>query len=129
MKTVRVFLLDAGGCGACAAEVWTTVELSPELSWAPGPGHTDVVALTGSPLPSIRAAVLALVREFFAGRIPIIVVGRCALDGYPYGQTGVRTLSDIPIHAKLEACPPLPSIMLETFVDAAGALEHRDHVL
>ena len=118
MKPARVFLLNTGGCGACAAEVWATVELADELVWAPGPGHADVVALTGSITPATREAVLSLYLEFFADQTPVVVVGRCALDGYPFGQGGVRHLTDIEVAHKVEACPPLPSIILDTLLHA-----------
>ena len=119
MRAVRVFLLDTGGCGACAAEVWATVEASPELDWAPGPAHADVVALAGSITPATRDVVLALYQEFFAGRVPVVVVGRCAIDGYPYGEGGIRMLGEIAVHRKIETCPPLPSIILEALLHAA----------
>lgn len=118
MKPARVFLLDTGGCGACAAEVWATVELSDELVWAPGPAHADVVALTGSISPATRETVLALYLEFFVDQTPVVVVGRCALDGYPFAQGGVRYLAQIEVTRKIEVCPPLPSIILDTLLGA-----------
>ena len=126
MKPARVFLLDTGGCGACAAEVWATVELSDELVWAPGPGHADVVVLTGSITPATREAVLSLYLEFFADQIPVVAVGRCAVDGYPFGQGGVRHLAEIEVARKVEVCPPLPSIILETLLHAVRHWQTND---
>lgn len=122
MRTVRVFLLDTGGCGACAAEVWAAVEVSPELDWASGPGEADVVALTGLVPPGTHDVVLGLYRELWAGRVPVVVVGRCAVEGYPFGQGGVRSLGELVVDRKVDSCPPLPSIVAEAVLSAANAL-------
>lgn len=113
----RVFHLDTGGCGACAVELWAAVESSPELQWAAGPDQADVVALTGSLTPATRAAALALYQDHWAGRVPVIAVGRCAVDGYPYGRGGV-VAAGIEIQGKVEACPPLPTIILYGLLNA-----------
>jgi Ni,Fe-hydrogenase III small subunit len=118
MMPVRVFHLDTGGCGACAVEVWATIELSRELQWAAGPGYADVVALTGSIMPSVREAVRALYDQYFAGRVPVVAIGRCAVDGYPFGKYGVKALDDIACVARIEACPPDPAIILEALLSA-----------
>lgn len=121
MIPVRVFHLDTGGCGACAVEVWTTVELSRELQWAAGPGYADVVALTGSVMPAVREAVQALYDEYFAGRVPVVAIGRCAIDGYPFGKHGVKALDNLICAAKIESCPPDPAIILEVLLSTVVA--------
>src|SRR5688572_1040767 len=113
MRTWRVLHLDTGGCGACAAEVWAAVETIAELDWAPGPAQADVVALTGSIAPAMRDALLAVYHTFIEGRVPVVVVGRCAVDGYPFGKGGIRTVPEIAVAARVEACPPLPRIIQE----------------
>ena len=125
MRPVRVFHLDTGGCGACAAELWATVESSRELQWAPGPGQADVVALTGSILPPTRDAVLTLYYEFFAERVPIVAIGRCAVDGSPYGRGGIVALEEMRVQRTLEACPPLPTIILDALLDVARQARER----
>ncbi len=119
MRTLRVYHLDTGGCGACAAEVWTAVELSGALVWAAGPAQADVVALTGSLTPSTREAVLALYRRFWVDRVPVLAIGRCAIDGYPFGRLGVAAVEGLHIQGKVEACPPTPSIVLYALLSAA----------
>ena len=116
MTAVRVWHLDTGGCGACAAEVWAAVESSRELQWAPGPDQADVVALTGSITPATRDAVLDLYHTFIAGRVPVVAVGRCAIDGYPFGAGGLVALGEIAVQARVESCPPLPPIILDTLL-------------
>ena len=119
MTTLRVFHLDTGGCGACAAEVWATVEASPELHWAPGPAQADVVALTGTLTPATRGAMLALYHEYWQDRVPIIAIGRCAIDGYPFGRGGLAAVGEISVRGKVAACPPLPEVILQALLNVA----------
>ena len=121
MTAVRVWHLDIGGCGACAAEVWAAVESSRELQWAPGPDQADVVALTGPITPAARDAVLDLYHTFIAGRVPVVAVGRCAIDGYPYGNGGLVAGGEIAVQARVEACPPLPLIILDTLLGVVSS--------
>ena len=125
MTAIRVLHLDTGGCGACAAEVWATVESSPELQWAPGPLQADVVALTGSITPATRDALRGMYQTFIAGRVPIVVVGRCAIDGYPYGRGGIVAWGELAVQRRVEGCPPLPSIILEALLNAAATPRER----
>ncbi len=120
MTPFRVFHLDTGGCGACAMELWAAVEASRELQWASGPGQADVVALTGSVTPPTREAVVALYRQFWEGRVPVVAVGRCALDGYPYGRGGIAVVDAIQVQGKVEACPPLPAIILYALLNVVA---------
>jgi Ni,Fe-hydrogenase III small subunit len=123
MSAVRVFHLDTGGCGACAVELWSTVEVTRDLDWAPGPAQADVVALTGSLLPAMRDAVIGLYREYWEDRVPIVVVGRCAIDGYPYGRGGIASVSEIRTQGRVEACPPMPQIIVYALLNAVEPLE------
>lgn len=122
-RTVRVFHVCAGDCGACAAEVWAAVEGSPELEWAATPQTADVFALTGSVPAASRNAVLTVYNAFVqhAGEPiqPIVVVGRCAIDGYPYGKGGVAALPMIAVRRKVDGCPPLTDVVVEALIEAA----------
>src|SRR4051812_2718688 len=122
MTVTRVFHLDTGGCGACALEVWATVETSPELQWASSPLHADVVALTGSLTAATRELVLTIYRDYLAGRVPIVVVGRCAIDGYPYGKGGIKALDDMVVQGKIMTCPPPPAVCFDCLLSPAAAL-------
>ena len=121
MSATRVFHLDTGGCGACAVEVWAAVESSRELEWAVGPQQADVVALTGSITPATREAVLTLYRTYFAGRVPVVAIGRCAIDGHPYGKGGLAVATELVTHGRVEACPPVPLVILDTLLAAASS--------
>lgn len=116
---MRVFHLNAGDCGACAAEVWAAVEGSPELGWAATPQDADVIALTGSVPATIRAAVLGVVGTLRPERQPLVAVGRCAIDGHPFGKGGVAALPDIATRRKVDGCPPLTELVADALLEAA----------
>jgi Ni,Fe-hydrogenase III small subunit len=118
MSSLRVFHLDTGGCGACAAELWASVESSRDLLWAPGPAQADVVALTGCLTPATRDAVVTLYHQFWEGRVPLVAIGRCAIDGYPYGKLGVAATPDIRVQGQVESCPPLPAMIVDALLNA-----------
>lgn len=122
-RAVRVFHVCAGDCGACAAEVWTAVEGSPELAWAATPQLADVIALTGSIPPPTRNALqtmyAALIHPEGAQRIPLVVVGRCAIDGHPFGKGGIAALPDIEVRRKVDGSPPLTEVVAEALIEAA----------
>lgn len=118
-RIVRVFHLCAGDCGACAAEVWAAVEGSPALTWAATPQAADVVALTGSVPPTSRGAMLTTYTALIQGRIPVVVIGRCAIDGYPFGKGGIAALPDIETRRKVDGYPPIVEHVVEALLDAA----------
>lgn len=122
-RPVRVFHVCAGDCGACAAEVWAAVESSAELTWAATPQSADVIALTGSVPPAVRSAVLALYASLIqpdgGRRLPLVAVGRCAIDGYPYGKGGIAALPEIEARRKVDGCPPLTETVAEALTEVA----------
>jgi Ni,Fe-hydrogenase III small subunit len=118
-RPVRVFHLNAGDCGACAAEVWAAVEGSSDLTWAATPQSADVIALTGSiPAPG-RNALLAIYTSQIKGRLPLVAVGRCAIDGHPFGKGGIAALPEIEARRKVDGCPPLVDGVIEALVQSA----------
>ncbi len=118
-RPVRVFHLGAGDCGACAAEVWAAVEGSSDLCWAATPQSADVIALTGSiPAPS-RNALLAVYAAQVKDRLPLVAVGRCAIDGHPFGKGGIAALPEIEARRKVDGCPPLVDGVIEALVQSA----------
>jgi Ni,Fe-hydrogenase III small subunit len=117
-RAVRVFHLCAGDCGACAAEVWAAVEGSPDLDWAATPQSADVVALTGSIPAASRTALLSIYTSQIKGRLPLVVVGRCAIDGHPFGKGGIAALPEIEARRKVDGCPPLVDGVVEALVQS-----------
>jgi Ni,Fe-hydrogenase III small subunit len=118
-RAVRVFHLCAGDCGACAAEVWAAVEGSSELDWAATPQSADVIALTGSIPPASRNALLAIYGSLIKDRLPLVAVGRCAIDGHPFGKGGIAALPEIAARRKVDGCPPLVEGVVEALLESA----------
>ena len=118
-RTIKVFHMCAGDCGACAAEVWAAVEGSKQLAWAATPQSADVVALTGSIPPASRGTVMHTYTTLIQGRLPLVAVGRCAVDGYPYGKGGIAALPEIAARRKVDGCPPLTETVTEALLEAA----------
>lgn len=118
-RPVRVFHVGAGDCGACAAEVWAAVEGSAELTWAATPQSADLIVLTGSVPAAMRNAVQSLYTGLVRDQLPLVVVGRCAIDGYPFGKAGVAALPDMTVQRKVDGCPPLTEMVTETLIQAA----------
>lgn len=122
-RAIRVFHICAGDCGACAAEVWAAVEGSPNLTWAATPQIADVIALTGSVPPATRNALLSIYASLInvkgEQRLPLVVVGRCAIDGYPFGKGGIAALPEITARRKVDGCPPLTDVVAEALIEAA----------
>jgi|GEM_PF-705772 len=117
-RRIRVFHICAADCGACAAEVWAAVEGSPDLSWAPTPQSADVVVLTGAIPTPIRSAIQNVHAQLLADQLPLIVVGRCAIDGHPFAKGGVAALPEIAVRRKVDGCPPQPSAIVEAVLKA-----------
>ena len=115
----KVFHLCAGDCGACAAEVWAAVEGTPQLAWAATPQLADVVALTGSIPAAGRSALLTTFTALVQGQLPMVAIGRCAIDGYPFGKGGIAALPEIAARRKVDGCPPLTDNVVEALLEAA----------
>ena len=115
---VRVYRVNTGSCGGCDVEIEAAVASSPELAWAEAPERADVLLLTGPITSGCRPAFLALYKEL-SGRVPLLAVGRCAIDGHPFGRGGVAELPEA--HARtLDGCPPAPGAIVEAIRRAAA---------
>ncbi|HJZ47361.1 MAG TPA: NADH:ubiquinone oxidoreductase [Roseiflexaceae bacterium] len=108
---IKVYRINTGSCGGCDVEIEAAVAHSRELSWADSPHTADALLLTGPLTTSSRPAFLALWSEL-GGRIPLLAVGRCAIDGHPFGRGGVAELSQVKARL-LEGCPPAPGAIVE----------------
>ena len=81
---------------------------------------------TGSPIPDpnragpatlVRAGAATLLVD--AGRVPLLAVGRCAIDGHPFGRGGVAEVAELRART-LDGCPPLPGAIADGIRKAAG---------
>jgi Ni,Fe-hydrogenase III small subunit len=120
---VRVYRVNTGSCGGCDVEIEAAVATSAELAWAEAPAHADVLLLTGPITSGSRPAFLALCREL-AGRVPLLAVGRCAIDGHPFGRGGVAELPEARART-LDGCPPTPGAIVDAIKRAAMEGPHN----
>lgn len=104
---IKLYRMNTGSCGACDAEIESAVFLNRDFVWAGDPLEADVLLLTGPLLGQSKAAFLAVYRELEA-TVPLIAVGRCAIDGHPFGRGGLAENPDIVATRNVDGCPPEP---------------------
>lgn len=108
---IRVYRINTGSCGGCDVEIEAAVAGSRELAWADSPYSADALLLTGPLTAGSRPTFLALWNEL-GERLPLLAVGRCAIDGHPFGRGGIAELPQIEARL-LEGCPPAPGAIVE----------------
>jgi ech hydrogenase subunit C len=117
-NTLRIFRIDAAGCGGCALELDALAALSPErgkpaVEWVSDPSRADLLVITGGPnLRSSRLMENALKRMPHHARIA--AVGTCACSGGIFAQFEQMTAVDVilPVHMYIRGCAPSPHAVL-----------------
>lgn len=109
---IKVYRINTGSCGGCDVEIAAALASSADLAWATSPTNADVLLLTGPLTISSRPAFLALWREL-GGQVPLLAIGRCAIDGHPFGRGGLAEQPEISARLKLDGCPPEPRAIAE----------------
>jgi Ni,Fe-hydrogenase III small subunit len=109
---IKVYRINTGSCGGCDLEIAAVVAASADLAWADSPADADVLLLTGPLTIGSRAAFMALWRSL-GGQIPLLAIGRCAIDGHPFGRGGLAEAPEISARLKLDGCPPEPRAIAE----------------
>lgn len=104
---IKVYRVNTGSCGGCDVEIDFAVQYSADLEWAASPADADALLLTGPLASGSRAAFLALLDEL-GGRVPLLAIGRCAIDGHPFGRGGLAENPTVVARLKLDGCPPEP---------------------
>ncbi len=114
MAMVRVYRLNTGSCGACDVAINEAVTAHAKLAWADTPQTADALLLTGPITPSSKTALLSLLRD--VDTVPIFAIGRCAIDGHPFGKGGIQMVEEIVIQMqhRLDECPPSPETIAQT---------------
>lgn len=110
-----VYRLNTGSCGGCDSEIEAAIATDANLDYASTPLEADLLLLTGPVTHSSKAALQRILRE--AGEKPLLVVGRCAIDGYPFGKGGVEELEGIAMQQRLNGCPPDPKTIRDAVVN------------
>jgi Ni,Fe-hydrogenase III small subunit len=116
---IKVYRINTGSCGGCDVEIGAAVAASAELAWAEQPYDADLLLLTGPLTSGSRAAFLALWDEL-GGQVPLVAIGRCAIDGHPFGRGGLAEAPAITARLKLDGCPPDPQAIADALRRAAG---------
>lgn len=112
MTMLKLFRVNTGSCGGCDVEIVAAVERAADLAWADEPFDADALLLTGPVTAGARSAFLALLNEL-QGRVPLLAIGRCAIDGHPFGRGGLVELPEVVAVAKLDGCPPEPKAIAD----------------
>jgi Ni,Fe-hydrogenase III small subunit len=109
---IKVYRINTGSCGGCDVEIESAVARSADLAWAESPHSADALLLTGPLTSGSRAAFTALWGEL-GGQVPLIAIGRCAIDGHPFGRGGLVEAPAIAARLKLDGCPPDPQAIAD----------------
>ncbi len=115
---IKVYRINTGSCGGCDVEIEALVASGRALAWADSPHSADALLLTGPLTAGSRPAFLAL-WDALGGRVPLLAVGRCAIDGHPFGRGGIAELPQIEAQL-LDGCPPAPSAIIEAIKRLVG---------
>jgi Ni,Fe-hydrogenase III small subunit len=119
MAMIRVYRMNSGSCGGCDVEIDTVVALNADMEWAADPMEAHVLVLTGPLTSATRPVVLAIWREL-GGKVPLVAVGRSAIDGHPYGRGGLAEYPEITAQAKVDGCPADPAAIAAAIRQASG---------
>ncbi len=115
---IYLYRINTGSCGGCDITIDATVATDAYLAWADSPYNADALLLTGPVTVSSREPLLHLLRE--VDQLPILAIGRCAIDGHPFGRGGVRELRDLVVQLQVEGCPPTPKEIAVAIHTALG---------
>ncbi len=106
----KLYRINTGSCGGCDAEIETAIRSDNDLAWAESPIDADALLLTGPLTVACRPAFLALWHEL-GDKVPLIAVGRCAIDGHPFGRGGLAEQPELVARLKIDGCPPDPQMI------------------
>jgi Ni,Fe-hydrogenase III small subunit len=109
---IKVFCINTGSCGGCDLEIGSAVAAQADLAWADSPNDADVLLLTGPLTVGSRAAFMTIWQEL-GQRIPLLAIGRCAIDGRPFGRGGLADSPEVEARLTLDGCPPEPKAIAE----------------
>jgi Ni,Fe-hydrogenase III small subunit len=109
---IKVYRINTGSCGACDLEIAAAVAMSNDIDWATSPETADAILLTGPLTVGSRAAFMAQWRALEA-KVLLLAVGRCAIDGHPYGRGGLADMPELHAILKVDGCPPEPKAIAE----------------
>jgi Ni,Fe-hydrogenase III small subunit len=120
-RSLRILVVESGGCGACALEVRALAGAAYDmerygLRFVTTPRQADILLVTG---PATRNMTEALQRAWAAMPEPkwAMAVGDCAggtgpfQGSYAVEDGGVNAV--LPLDLVVPGCPPAPTLVLE----------------
>ncbi len=128
--SLYVFVVDAGGCGACLSEVrklnnpyYNMHRLGFFIT--PTPRNADLLLVIGPGTAHMR---LALRKAYAAMPSPkrVVAVGTCAATGGVFGPSFAAAggaADVVPVDVIVPGCPPPPLAVLHALLVAAGRKE------
>lgn len=115
---IKLYRINTGSCGGCDIEISIAVATDAELTWAASPYEADALLLTGPITLGSRADFVRLLRDL--EDIPLLAIGRCSIDGQPFGRGGVQEFRDLVVRLQLDGCPPAPEMIANAIREALG---------
>ncbi len=114
-RGLSLFLMQAGDCGGCAAEIEALAEIRHDLErfglrFVATPRHADVLLVSGVLTANLRQAV-ELAHEAMPDPKWVVAIGDCAADGGLFrGSYAVVGGAGqvLPVDVVIPGCPPSP---------------------
>lgn len=107
----RIYRINTGSCGGCDVEAAIAVADNTSIVWVSTPQEADLLLLTGPITPGSKAAFQKIVQG--AADKPLLALGRCAIDGHPFGKGGIEELADSTGWQRVQGCPPEPDAIIQ----------------
>ena len=118
-KSVHIFVLDVGSCGACNREI--SLLGAPQYDFhrlgfftTPTPKHADVLMVVGE-LTEDMLPILRESYELMPGPKAVLAVGACAS-----GISFKKIEKVVPVFARVSGCPPQPKYILKALLQLTG---------
>lgn len=117
-RIIQVYRLNTGSCGGCDLEMIAAISETADIAWATSPHEADVLLITGPLTHSAKTALGALMQEL-AHQPPLLAIGRCAIDGHPFGRGGLASVAGLTMQVSVDGCPPEHARIIESIRNVA----------
>lgn len=120
-KSLYLYKLDSGSCGACNVEFGTIFDPQYDanrLNIFPTntPRHADAIVIMGTYTEGMRDALRNAYEAMPEPKL-VIALGTCAISG---GIMGTAPMGTDRYHVEIAGCPPSPYTILEAIAKARG---------
>ncbi|MBS1103950.1 hypothetical protein JK202_13185 [Gluconobacter sp. Dm-62] len=125
-RSIRIYVLETGGCEGCFMEIESLNGSAFALEqagfvWVSDPADADWLLLTGAVTRVCAEMIDRAWRAMPPGK-SLIAVGACAVDGGPFPASyatlgGLQALT--PVRRSIPGCPPSPDDILRALQELA----------